>query len=129
MNDIFVYVNVKGRIIEAVPIEVEEATINSYYIPDTLIAKFLTRINAEEKRGNFYERYLSISEGKIKNNSLWLRKQDKDKARNIFYKDLMERYKKAERKFNLVLDEKERFESVEPWEIRVSIFSHKIHSS
>ena len=114
MNDIFVYVNVKGRIIEAVPIEVEEATINSYYIPDTLIAKFLTQINAEEKRGDFYERYLSISEGRIKNNSLWLRKQDKDKARNIFYKDLMERYKKAERKFNLVLDEKERFESVEP---------------
>jgi hypothetical protein len=111
--DIFVYVNVKGRIIEAIPVKVEEGRTKSYYMGDHLRAMFLTRVNAEEKRGDYYERYMPLSEGEIRSNTLWLSERNKDKARDLFYKDLMKRYKIAERKFNLILDEKEQFEREE----------------
>ena len=109
-----IYLNVKGHVFETdQPVEVIDANkdARNYFFCRDYIALYDKQQNAEEKHNGYYRRCLSYREGEIKNNSLWLKEADLEKAKSIFYKDIMDRYNKINKKFNSILDEKERFES------------------
>ena len=106
--EMYVYINVKGRIIEAIPDEVEERRhgYNGIFL-DGYNAKFKNQINAEEKRKGWFIRHLSDKPEKIYCRTLWLPNKDFEKAKEIFKKDAEKRYKKISMEFDSVLEELE----------------------
>lgn len=108
-----IYLNIKGRIFETdKPVKIEEKRRWSICI-DNYVAYFDKPQNAEEKRNGYYCRTLHSDEGKILNNSIWLEKPDLKRAKDIFYQDMLKRFKKINKQFNEIIDEKERMEEAE----------------
>ena len=109
MDTIYVYVNVKGRIIEAVPVSVKEARIGIF--TTVLDASFSERVNAEEKRDDgYYHRYLNRAAGKIDHNQVWFYEKSPEAARQIFLGVVTKKYNEISKKFDAILEEKERLE-------------------
>lgn len=104
----YVYVNVSGRIIEGVPYDVEEIKSRFGHFLDGYKAKFLTQLNAEEKRDGYYVRILDEEPKKIKNHTLWLPYKDPDEAKELFRKEAEEKYKKIKTKLDALEIELER---------------------
>ena len=111
MENIFVYVNVKGRVIECIPDRFAEIRSRWGFL-DGYSAGFKKQTNAEEKRGDLYYRILSDKPGEIKNHAIWLEERDMEKARQIFLDDVTKRFNKISKQFNNLLEEKERLEQV-----------------
>lgn len=112
MENVFVYVNVKGRIIECIPERFAEIRkgFTNYLVGYS--AGFKRQTNAEEKCGDLYWRVLSEKPGVIRNHAIWLEEQDMEKARQIFLDDVTKRFNKISKQFNNLLEEKERLEQV-----------------
>lgn len=110
MKNVFVYVNVKGRIIECLPEKFAEIRSIRWGYLEGYSAGFKKQTNAEEKRVDLYYRILSDKPGEIKNHAIWLEEQDMEKARQIFLDDVTKRFNKISKQFNNLLEEKERLE-------------------
>ena len=108
---IYIYVNVKGRIIEYTPDWVYKQE-DKYGYFDYYVACSEKQINAEEKRNGFYKRVIGKYQGELYKNTIWFKQPNLDEARKIFYNDIMQRYKKIEKEFNNILTEKETLEEV-----------------
>lgn len=111
MDDVYVYVRIRYGVIEAKPFKVEPRMTNPFgFIPDCYKAYFDHQVYREEKRGDCWSRILSYREGELKNNAVWFHGKNMDKARKVFYADIMKRYNEINKKFDDILEEKERFE-------------------
>lgn len=110
-----IYLNIKGRVFETdEPVKIEEKWRWSHCCgPDNYVAYFDKAQNAEEKRNGYYCRVLHREEGQILNNAIWLKEPDLKRAKEIFYKDLVKRFNKINKKFNEIIDEKERMEEAD----------------
>ena len=110
MNNMYVYVNVKGRIIEGVPVEIVEIKYEYYDCVMGYRAKFKEQLSAETRKNGMYCRELAPKPGTIKNNAIWLTERNLQKAKEIFLEDVTKRFEKINKRFNDILDEKERLE-------------------
>ena len=93
MNNMYVYVNVKGRIIEGVPVEIVEIKYEYYDCVMGYRAKFKEQLSAETRKNGMYCRELAPKPGTM-----------------IFLEDVTKRFEKINKRFNDILDEKERLE-------------------
>lgn len=111
-KQIYIYINIKGRIIEAIPDDFREITDHWHptYV-EKCVAYFDKQVNCEEKHGDYYRRTLAAEPGEIRGNAIWLTEKNLDKARKIFLEDVTKKYNKISKQFNAILDEKERLEA------------------
>ncbi len=114
MENIFVYVNVKGRIIVVKPKEVREHYIRgNFWKPnyqDGLEAVFDKQVCAEEKKSYGYVRILDEKPGVIRNHTIWYDYPNFEGAKMVFQAELDKKIKKISKQYDNLLEEKEKLE-------------------
>ena len=105
VKKIYVYVNVGGRIIEAVPDKVEQ---KGNWYSGKYEAAFKKQVNSEDYRDGYYRRQLNATPGELLGNTVWFNEQNYEGAKKIFLDNLDKKIAKVSRQFDNLLEERER---------------------